>query len=286
MGSVGRRLLGQTLLSSPAPLGLGVKPSQTFLLSRELSSSGFVQASEVYRLQSKALRCSTGSRGLDKVLGGGVEQGSITEFYGEASTGKTQVCVTLSVLCQLKAEEGGFGGKVAYIDSEGTFRADRVSEIASARGLDRSEVLDNIFYSRAVGYQSLEESVLQLPHLLSRENVRLIVIDSIVSPFRAEFLGRESLQERQQRLGLLLFKLKEISEAYGSAVVITNQVTSSPNPFALERLRPAGGNVLAHSVTHRVFLYKKGDRRFAKLVDSPSLPQAEAEFFIGEAGVL
>lgn len=245
----------------------------------------FERASEYYKKLVTAPKCSTGSDRLDNLLKGGIETSAITEFYGEYSSGKSQICMTLSVMCQAKKEEGGLEGGVLYIDTEGTFRPDRVSEIASFRGFDPRTALDGIFYARVMDVKSLEESITASLNLIEEKSIRLLIVDSLIAPFRAEFFGRENLQERQQRLNAVLYKLKAISEAYGLAVVVTNQVSSNPNPFAGERLRAAGGNIMAHATTHRIFLYRQGQKRFAKVVDSPNIPQSEAEFSIGRGGV-
>ncbi|MDP8023668.1 MAG: DNA repair and recombination protein RadA [Nitrososphaeria archaeon] len=245
----------------------------------------FERASDYYKKLVTAPRCSTGSKRLDNLLRGGIETSAITEFYGEYSSGKSQICMTLSVMCQRKKEEGGLEGGVIYIDTEGTFRPDRVSEIASFRGLDPRTVLDGIFYTRIADVESLEGAIESSLKLVEDQKIKLVVIDSLIAPFRAEFLGRESLQERQQRLNRVLYKLKTISEAYDLAVVVTNQVSSNPNPFVGERLRATGGNVMAHATTHRIFLYRQGQKRFAKIVDSPSMPQSETEFSVGPSGV-
>ncbi len=245
----------------------------------------FERASDYYKKLVTAPKCSTGSRRLDNLLKGGIEISAITEFYGEYSSGKSQICMTLSVMCQRKKEEGGLGGGIIYIDTEGTFRPDRVSEIANFRGFDPRKVLDGIFYARVTDVESLEESIEGSLKLIEDQKIKLIIVDSIIAPFRAEFLGREVLQERQQRLNSALYKLKAISEIYELAVVVTNQVLSSPNPFFQERLRAAGGNVMAHATTHRVFLYRQGQKRFARIVDSPSIPQSETEFSVGAGGV-
>jgi len=245
----------------------------------------FERASDYYKKLVTAPRCSTGSKRLDNLLRGGIETSAITEFYGEYSSGKSQICMTLSVMCQRKKEEGGLEGGIIYIDTEGTFRPDRVSEIASFRGLDPRTVLDGIFYTRIADVESLEGAIESSLKLVEDQKIKLVVVDSLIAPFRAEFLGRESLQERQQRLNRVLYKLKTISEAYDLAVVVTNQVSSNPNPFVGERLRATGGNVMAHATTHRIFLYRQGQKRFAKIVDSPSMPQSETEFSVGPGGV-
>jgi len=245
----------------------------------------FERASEYYKRLIISPKCSTGSKSLDTLLGGGIETSAITEFYGEYSSGKSQICMTLSVTCQSKREEGGLDGGVIYIDTEGTFRPDRVSEIANARGFDPKVVLDGIFYVRAIDVSSLEEALASSIKFIKDQKVKLIVVDSLIAPFRAEFLGRENLQERQQRLNAVLYKLKIISEVYELAVVVTNQVSSNPNPFLDERIRAAGGNVMAHATTHRIFLYRRGEKRFARLVDSPNLPQYETEFYVTAGGV-
>ncbi len=244
------------------------------------------RASSIYRRSARLPRCSTGSRSLDSLLGGGLEPSSVTEFFGEFSTGKSQLSMTASVMCQLREEDGGLDGGAIYIDSEGTFRPERVSEIAEARGLSPRGALERIMYARVSGAEELEAAVKEVPRIIRDHGIKLVVVDSIIAPYRAEFIGREALQERQQRLLRLLHELKETAEEHRLPVIVTNHVVSIPNPFLEERLMAAGGNAVAHSTTHRVMLYRKGERRFARIVDSPSLPPREVEFRIERGGVV
>ncbi|XP_049778845.1 meiotic recombination protein DMC1/LIM15 homolog isoform X3 [Schistocerca cancellata] len=110
---------------------------------------GFLTALEVSDRRKYVFRVSTGSQELDKLLGGGVESMAITEAFGEFRTGKTQLCHTLCVSAQMPGANGYCGGKVIFIDTEHTFRPDRLRPIADRFNLDQNAVLDNILYARA-----------------------------------------------------------------------------------------------------------------------------------------
>ena len=254
--------------------------------ARELLSTEFKTAQEFYEKRKNMKRCTTGSQKLDEALGGGVETQAITEFIGEYGSGKTQICLMLSVNAQLPFEEGGLDGKVAFIDTEGTFMPERIYQIASARGMDPQVVANNILVARA--YNSSHQCLLidRLFTLVPENNIKLIVVDSMISHFRGEYIGREHLADRQQKLNQYLHKLIRLSEAYNVSVVLTNQVQASPATFFGDPNRPAGGNIMAHACTHRVFL-RKGSKgiRIARVIDSPYLPEVPVRFMITDKGI-
>ncbi|MFP3235264.1 MAG: DNA repair and recombination protein RadA [Nitrososphaeria archaeon] len=245
----------------------------------------FITAKQLLSMREKVARISTGSRNLDKLLGGGVETGAVTEFYGEYGAGKTQICSTLAVMVQMPPESGGLSAGAIYIDTEGTFRPERIAEIADHRGLDPARVLENILVARAYNSAHQELIVRELGDYLKDGKYRLIVLDSAVAHYRAEYLGRSTLAERQQRLNLLMHQLLRIAENYNVAVVITNQVMTTPDMFFGDPTRPAGGHVVAHTVTYRIYLRKAGKNRIARIMDSPYHPEAEAVFTIDENGI-
>ena len=254
--------------------------------ARETIQTEFITAKQLYERRQNLQRLTFASTNLDKLLGGGLETQAITEFVGEFGAGKSQICMKLSVLAQQPEKDGGFEGKVLFIDTEGTFSPQRIFQIAKALNLDPEKVLDGIIYSRV--YNS-DHQILTVDHafkICQEENIKLLVVDSILSHFRGEYIGRESLSERQQRLNSHLHKLLRIAQALNLAVVITNQVQANPQAFFGDPTRPAGGNVLAHASTHRVMLKKASQGiRVAKIIDSPYLPESETYFQITEKGV-
>ena len=254
--------------------------------ARETIQTEFITAKQLYERRQNLQRLSFASTNIDKLLGGGLETQAITEFVGEFGAGKSQICMKLSVLCQQSVKDGGLEGKVLFIDTEGTFSPQRIFQIAKAMNLDPEKVLDGIIYSRV--YNS-DHQILTVDHafkVCQEENIKLLVVDSILSHFRGEYIGRESLSERQQRLNSHLHKLLRIAQALNLAVVITNQVQANPQAFIGDPTRPAGGNILAHASTHRVMLKKASQGiRVAKIIDSPYLPESETYFQITEKGV-
>jgi len=254
--------------------------------AREMFSASFKNAQEVYEKRKAMLKCTTGSKNLNRILGGGIETQAVTEFIGEYGTGKTQICLMLSVTAQLPPEEGGLGGKVAFIDTEGTFMPERVYVIASKMGLDPPDVAQNILVARA--YNSSHQCLLidRLFTMVPENNIKLVIVDSMISHFRGEYFGRENLAERQQKLNQALHKLVRLAEAYNIAVILTNQVQANPTAFFGDPNRPAGGNIMAHACTHRVILRKgRNGTRLATVIDSPSLPEEKARFKITEKGI-
>jgi len=245
----------------------------------------FVSASEIYRRRKAIERISTGSRNLDDLLAGGIETQAVTEFYGEFGSGKTQVCHTLCVTTQLPKEQGGLGGTVVYVDTENTFRPERIAEIARTRGQNSDAILNGIIVAKAFNSSHQELIVGELGSQIRKYGVRLVIIDSAVAHYRAEFLGRGTLSERQQRLNRFMHTLVRTAEVYNVAVVATNQVQSSPDTFFGDPTKATGGNVVAHTSTYRIYVRKSGKNRVARMVDSPYHAEREIIFVLDEKGI-
>jgi len=254
--------------------------------ARKLLGIKFKTAKEVKQERLNVKKITTGSKSLDELLGGGIETKTITEFYGEYGSGKTQVCHQLSVNVQLPYERGGLLGRAVYIDTEGTFRWERIEAMARAVGLDSDIAMENIYYIRAYNSDHQMSVVDELFSFIPKNDVKLVVIDSVTSHFRAEYPGREHLAERQQKLNAHLHQLLRLAEAYNIAVVVTNQVMARPDIFYGDPTAAVGGHVLAHVPGVRVYLKKaRGNKRIARVVDAPHLPEGEAVFAITEEGI-
>eukprot|EP01061_Rhynchopus_euleeides_P019841 TRINITY_DN3254_c3_g1_i2.p1 TRINITY_DN3254_c3_g1~~TRINITY_DN3254_c3_g1_i2.p1 ORF type:complete len:355 (+),score=166.18 TRINITY_DN3254_c3_g1_i2:63-1127(+) len=248
---------------------------------------GFISARDCHEARKHQISITSGSKELDKLLGGGFETGSITELYGEFRTGKTQLCHTLCVTCQLPTERNGGEGRALYIDTEGTFRPQRMYDIAKRYEIDPEHVLDNIMHGRAYNSEHQKQLLVQAAAMMAESRFALIVVDSATALYRTDYSGRGELAARQQHLAQFLRALTNLAEEYGIAVVITNQVTASPDggPHG-PSMKPIGGNIMAHASTTRLHL-RKGPKgaRLCKVVDSPSLPEAECAFQIFEDGI-
>jgi len=260
--------------------------------AREAANIGtFMRADEYYQRRREIGRISTGSKALDKLLGGGIETQAITEVFGEFGSGKTQLAHTLAVMVQKPPEEGGLGGSVIWIDTENTFRPERIKQIAEARGLDPEEALKNIYVARAFNSNHQMLLVEKAEEIIKERTstdrpVKLLVVDSLMAHFRSEYVGRGTLAERQQKLAKHLSDLHRLADLYDIAVFVTNQVQAKPDAFFGDPTRPVGGHILAHSATLRIYLRKgKAGKRVARLIDSPHLPEGEAVFRITEKGV-
>jgi DNA repair protein RadA len=245
----------------------------------------FVTARKLYNKRLSAERTSTGSRNLDTLLGGGVETRAVTEIFGEYGTGKTQICHSLCVMVPQDRAFGGLGGKAIYVDTESTFRPERVVSICSARNIEPEHVLDSIIVAKAYNSAHQELIIDEMGQIIDTNGVKLVIVDSAVAHYRAEFLGRATLSERQQKLNKLMHVLLRISETYGVAVIITNQIQSSPDSIFGDTFRPTGGNVVAHTSTYRIYLKRSGRNRIARMVDSPYHPETEVLFSLSERGV-
>jgi DNA repair protein RadA len=245
----------------------------------------FVPASEIYKRRKAIERISSGSRSLDDLLAGGIETQAVTEFYGEFGSGKTQICHTLCIMTQLPKDQGGLEGSVVYVDTENTFRPERIAEIARARGVESDKILNGIIVAKAFNSSHQELIVGELGSQIREHGVRLVIIDSAVAHYRAEFLGRGTLSERQQRLNRFMHTLVRTAEVYNVAVVATNQVQSSPDTFFGDPTKATGGNVVAHTSTYRIYVRKSGKNRVARMVDSPYHAEREVVFVLDEKGI-
>ncbi|CAG8541153.1 15772_t:CDS:2 [Cetraspora pellucida] len=251
---------------------------------------GFESATSIQKRRSDYVYISTGSEALDKILGGGVESGSITEVFGEFRTGKSQLCHTLAVTCQLPVNNGGAEGMCIYIDTEGTFRPERLATISERFGMDVNEVLDNVAVARAYNTDHQMTLLMEAAAMMTQSKFALLIIDSVTALYRTDYSGRGELAARQMHLAKFLRALLRLADEFGVAVVITNQVVSSVDgnmlfPGATDK-KPIGGNIIAHASTTRLSLRKgKADTRVCKIYDSPCLPESEAEFRIGSGGI-
>ena len=267
--------------------GLGEKTTAKLIkASMDKLNIGFKSAEIVWERRKKIDRISTGSHEFDELLGGGIETGSLIEFYGEFRTGKTQIMHQLCVKVQLSKEQGGLEGNALYIDTEGTFRPERIVQMSEALDLDHAKILKNIVYGRAYNSDHQILLVKEAASLIKKKNIKLIIVDSLISHFRSEYIGRGTLASRQQFLNQHLHDLLRLSEIHNLAVAVTNQVSTKPDVFYGNPTTHTGGHIVAHGSTIRVYLRKgKGEQRIAKVVDAPNLPESEAVFCITEGGI-
>ncbi len=281
---------------------------------------GFESGTTVLERRQEIGKLSWGVEEVDEMLGGGVETQSITEVYGEFGSGKSQVTHQLSVNVQLPREHGGLEGSTIFIDSEDTFRPERIEDMLF--GLD-DEILEDTMVLHGIveegeadaGDEQLQEALLEAVldkiHVAKAFNsnhqillaekaqeiasktqdeefpVRLLCVDSLTAHFRAEYVGRGELAQRQQKLNKHLHDLMRVGDLNNTAVVITNQVASNPDSFFGDPTQPIGGNILGHTSTFRMYLRKsKADKRIVRLVDAPNLADGESVMRITGDGII
>ncbi|KAL1283121.1 DNA repair protein RAD51 -like protein 1 [Trichinella pseudospiralis] len=256
----------------------------------KLVPMGFTTATDFHQKRSEIIQITTGSKELDKLLQGGIETGSITEVFGEFRTGKTQLCHTLAVTCQLPVDMGGGEGKCLYIDTEGTFRPERLLSVADRFQLSGPDVLDNVAYARAYNTDHQSQLLIQASAMMSESRYALLIVDSATALYRTDYSGRGELSARQMHLGRFLRYLLRLADEFGVAVLITNQVVAQVDGgtamFQADPKKPIGGNIMAHASTTRLYLRKgRGESRICKIYDSPCLPESEAVFAILSSGI-
>merc|ERR1719328_808327 len=265
------------------------KADKIQLEAMKLVPTGFTTATEMHLKRSQIIQVTTGSKELDKLLNGGIETGSITELFGEFRTGKSQLCHTLAVTCQLPIDNGGAEGKCLYIDTEGTFRPERLLAVAERYGLQGSDVLDNVAYARAYNSDHQMTLLTQAAAMMSESRYAIVIVDSATACYRTDYSGRGELSARQMHLARFLRMLLRLADEYGVAVVLTNQVVAQVDGaamFSADPKKPIGGNIMAHASTTRLYLRKgRGEQRICKIYDSPCLPEGEAIFAINTDGI-
>ena len=269
-------------------VGISKKKAREFIhKARSCMPLPFIRGDELVKMRQSVLRLTTGSRMLDNLLGGGIESQSISEFYGEYGSGKSQICHQLCVNVQLPPEQGGLGGAALYLDTENTFRTERIFQMSKNLGLDPEKTIKNIIYAEAFTSDHQMFLLENADKVIKENNVRLIIVDSLTSHFRSEYLGREMLQERQQKLNKHMHMLIRLARAFNAVAVVTNQVMSKPDVFFGDKVHPVGGHIVAHTSHTRIYLRKsaRGPVRIARLVSSPYLKEGEGIFMVSENGI-
>lgn len=281
-------------VSSPATIsdasGVSVAVARKAIqAARNMLELGFQEGTEFAKKRENVSYVTTGSKNFDELLGGrGIESRAITEAFGAYGSGKTQLGLTLAVNVQLPGEKGGANGKTVFIDTEGTFRPQRIRQIAESMGANPEKVLKNIFVARAFNSDHqilLLEKVSEM--IKGGEPIKLMIIDSLTAHFRAEFSGRGQLADRQQKLNRYMHDLMKLAEQHNLSVYVTNQVMANPAQMFGDPTTAIGGNIVGHASTYRLYLRRgKQGSRVAKLIDSPNLPDNECVYWVTDAGVV
>lgn len=248
--------------------------------ARDGLNMGFQSGSDMLKKRDKVLKIKTGSSNFDNMLSGGFETGAITECFGQYGSGKTQVGHILAVSCQKEDPDA----VAVYIDTENTFRPERIQQFAKGFDLEPDVVLENIKVARA--FNSDHQMILaeKVEDLIKEGlKVKVVIVDSLTAHFRAEFVGRGTLAERQQKINKHMHTLAMLADKYNLCVYVTNQVMAKPDAFFGDPTEAIGGNIVGHNSTFRIYLRRgKKNTRVAKLVDSPNLPDSECVFMVGE----
>ncbi len=252
--------------------------------ARAAMRMGFESGIDILKKRQNVMKIPLGSKALNELLGGGFESGAITEAFGEFGSGKTQIAHSLAVEIQ-KMDPDAFA---VFIDTENTFRPERIVELAKGAGLDPEKVLGNIKVARAFNSDHQMLLAEKINDLITKQGikVKVVVVDSLTAHFRAEFIGRGTLAERQQKLNKHMHELMKVADTHNIVVYVTNQVMSKPDVFFGDPTQAIGGHVVAHASTFRLYLRKsKKNSRVAKLIDSPNLPDGEAAFIVETPGI-
>jgi DNA repair protein RadA len=247
---------------------------------------GFESGDAILERRKNLKRLTSSSKAFDELLGGGLESQAIHEFFGEFGSGKTQMMFQLAVNATMPIEKGGLDGDVVIIDTENTFRPERIVQIANAQGVDPMETLQKIHVARAFNSSHQMLLVEKAAEMAAKTPVKLLIVDSLTAHFRSEYVGRGTLAERQGLLNKHMHDLLRFADVSNAVIAVTNQVAAKPDAFFGDPTRPVGGHIVGHASTFRVYLRKsKGGKRIARLIDSPNLPEAECVITVSEEGI-
>jgi len=269
--------------------GLGDKTAKKLIWNARnaLGMTEFVSAGDMHE---NTEFITTGSSELNRILGGGIATGKLTEVFGPFKSGKTNLAHTIAVTIQLPKKQGGLGAGVAYVDTENTFSKEKIKRIAQRFSLDPGKVLSQIYHARIYSSDHQAQMISKAEALCKTRGVRLIVVDSLMALMRAEYVGIGMLARRQGVLNNMIHGLSRIAETYNCAVLVTNQVaTKMMGMFSSDDA--IGGNIVAHGCHFRVMFKTKGFssnnslKRKAIIVDAPDLPPEECEFYITSSGL-
>jgi DNA repair protein RadA len=270
------------------PVGVSEKKSfQIIDAARQAIGISFIRADELYKMRKDVLKLTSGSKALDQMINGGLETQTITEFYGEYGSGKSQFAHQLCVNVQLPPERGGLGGGALYVDTENTFRLERIIQMAKHLGLDPEQVVKNIIYAEAFTSDHQMFLLENADEVIKANNIKLLIVDSLTAHFRSEYIGREMLASRQQKLNKHMHKLISLARAFNCVAVVTNQVMAKPDQFFGDATHPIGGHIVGHTSHTRIYLRRAshGPVRIARLVSSPYLPEGEEILKVTENGI-
>ncbi len=273
-------------LAEKCDIGEGVAQKIINSARKLADVGGFETGLDVAHRRTTVNKIHTGSEAFDELMGGGIETQSITEFYGEFGSCKTQFAHQLCVNVQRSIDDGGLNGHALYIDTENTFRPERIRQMAEAYGMDVEETLSKIHVARAFNSNHQMLLVERAAEICRQFPIRVIVVDSLTAHFRAEFVGRGTLAARQQKLNRHMHDIQKLAGLHNAAAIVTNQVSAKPDAFFGDPTRAIGGHIVGHTSTFRIYLRKsKGGKRICRLIDSPHLPEGEAVVTIGEVGI-
>ncbi len=274
------------VLAETADIGVNAAVKIIAAARKQADIGGFETGDTIMEKRKLVGKLTTGSDTLNELMGGGIETQAITEFFGEFGSGKTQIMHQLAVNVTKPVSEGGLDGTAIYIDTENTFRPERIVQMAEGAEMDPDEALAKVRVARAFNSHHQMLLVEKAMELAREHSVRCLIVDSLTAHFRAEFVGRGALADRQQKLNKHMHDLQRFSDLHNSVVGVTNQVQAKPDAFFGDPTRPIGGHIVGHAATFRVYLRKsKGPKRIARLIDSPSLPEGEAVFSVTEQGI-
>lgn len=279
-------VISPSTLAEMAEIGEGTAIKIINAARKEADVGGFETGDIIMERRKAVKKLTTGSRAFDELMGGGLETQAITELFGEFGCGKTQIAHQEAVNVTLPFEDGGLEGHTLYIDSENTFRPERIAQMARGMDLDPDDVLQKIHVARAFNSNHQMLLVDKMKEVARDNPVRLIVVDSLISHFRAEYVGRGALAERQQQLNKHMHDLLRLGVLNNAVIIVTNQVHAKPDAFFGDPTRPIGGHIVGHTATFRIYLRKsKGGKRICRLIDSPNLPEGEAVVSVLEEGI-
>ncbi len=263
----------------------------------EIDKHQIVRTKEILKdyqfLKKLQYNIPSGAKNFDETIGGGFYQGKKYLIFGANKTGKTQLCHQLSVQTYFQSSRLNERSQIInkhlifYFDTENTFRPERLKEFIISQNVDYNKLLKNIFVSKIMSNSALLLSLQKLESLLKRDNVNVLIIDTINNHFNSEIANTKISTNRTKDIFIkILTTINELTIKFNLITIATAQVTSNLIKDTSIKVFPVGNHLLNHFFSEYVYLdYKEHNQRYVQLVNSMSLPEKRLLYKITSSGI-
>ncbi len=235
---------------------------------------------------------STGSKNFDKILGGGFYSGKNYLIFGANKTGKTQlshqICIqAYKQFSTSKIKENKISSLlIYYLDTENTFRPERLKELTATNNIEYDGVLKTILVANIMSNSALLLTLKNLADKIDQDNNIVLIIDSLNNYFRSEQGNKEiSFHKIKTTFTEILKKINEITNKYNIITIATAQITPNFIDNSIIENIPVGNQYLNHFFSECLFLSYKDGKNYVHLVNSESMPERKLPYKITSSGI-